>query len=394
MASLLVASFFAFAAAESEAPPPGVGPYYNNCTDCFPTLFPKWEPVWKLDRSTIAMPCNYSGWMDPELMAQFGVVSFDWANHQNSYRARASEVVPGANDTLCGVPHPPATCAYPTQEDLITQAEKVKAIDNSTRTWVYRQGQGAPLSWTIGQKYFGPGSGGKYDGFLLESVGCPPGNSSCGALPKGTRVGTYDFRNETLIDWFVSELIGGKTNGMGNPAIDGMYIDDVAGLGSPGTPDASPVFKQSGLSSVEAAKWNAGQRRAVVRAQAAAVNEHQAFTWQNLQPMGTEGGSGMVSPSKASCINGGPNLHTGKGFVGLRKLCTSGSKSVRPRPPPTHLPHPPPPPRPQPCHSHVTNTAQAALYGVFGAVAMPAAAAAAAVPNRRSHRSAGISRFS
>ena len=60
------------------------------------------------------------------------------------------------------VPHPPATCAYPTQEDLITQAEKVKAIDNSTRTWVYRQGQGAPLSWTIGQKYFGPGGGGKY----------------------------------------------------------------------------------------------------------------------------------------------------------------------------------------------------------------------------------------
>ena len=26
-----------------------------------PTLFPPWKPVWKLDRSTIAMPCNYSG---------------------------------------------------------------------------------------------------------------------------------------------------------------------------------------------------------------------------------------------------------------------------------------------------------------------------------------------
>lgn len=26
-----------------------------------PTLFPPWKPVWTLHRSTIAMPCNYSG---------------------------------------------------------------------------------------------------------------------------------------------------------------------------------------------------------------------------------------------------------------------------------------------------------------------------------------------
>jgi len=30
---------------------------------------------WLLNRSTIAQPCNYSGWFDPELAAQFGVVS-------------------------------------------------------------------------------------------------------------------------------------------------------------------------------------------------------------------------------------------------------------------------------------------------------------------------------
>lgn len=169
-------------------PPPGPGPIANNCSDCFPTLFPRWSPVWKLDRSTIAMPCNYSGWMDPELMAQFGVVSFDWANHENSYRSRASEIVPTSNDTLCDQPHPPAgaTCVYPNMEDLVAQVKKVKAVDNTTRTWIYRQGQGAPLSWTIGHKFF---TDTRYDGYLLESEGCPPANASCGALPKGTRVG-------------------------------------------------------------------------------------------------------------------------------------------------------------------------------------------------------------
>ena len=53
------------------------------------------------------MPCNYSGWLDARLVAQFGVVSFDWANHENSWRSRASDINPASNDTLCALPHPP-----------------------------------------------------------------------------------------------------------------------------------------------------------------------------------------------------------------------------------------------------------------------------------------------
>ncbi len=43
-------------------------------------------PEWKLSRSTIAQPCNYSGWFSPKLAAQFGIISFDWANNENSWR--------------------------------------------------------------------------------------------------------------------------------------------------------------------------------------------------------------------------------------------------------------------------------------------------------------------
>eukprot|EP01051_Picozoa_sp_SAG22_P017554 SAG22_NODE_2737_length_2263_cov_1.926063_1_plen_166_part_00 len=83
----------------------------------FPTLFPPWAVEWQLNRSTIAQPCNYSGWFDPELAAQFGVVSFDWANNENSWRSK---------------PQP-----YPDQADLVTQAELVKkASGNRTKVFV------------------------------------------------------------------------------------------------------------------------------------------------------------------------------------------------------------------------------------------------------------------
>jgi hypothetical protein len=59
-----------------------------------------------------------------------------------------------------------------------------------------------------------------------------------GALPKGTRVGPFDFRNESLVEYFIEDYVGGPQC-VGNPLIDGLYMDDVTGLGSPGTPDAS-----------------------------------------------------------------------------------------------------------------------------------------------------------
>ena len=52
------------------------------------------------------------------------------------------------------------------------------------------------------------------------------------------------------------------------------------GLGSPGTPDVTPVVKVSGLTAADVAAWNAGQRAAVVGAQSAAVKKHGAFNWQ------------------------------------------------------------------------------------------------------------------
>ena len=171
----------------------------------FPTLFPPWPVEWQLNRSTIAQPCNYTGWLDAELFAQFGVVSIDWANNENSWR---SKPVP-----------------YPDQADLVVQAKLIKhASNNRTRVFVYRQGQGAgsPAGKQAQELLTNP----IYDGFFLKSNGCPATNKSCGALPKGTRVGPFEFRNETLIDYFIHEYIG-SPDCIANPNIDGWYADNL-----------------------------------------------------------------------------------------------------------------------------------------------------------------------
>jgi hypothetical protein len=270
----------------------------------WPVLLPKWQPEWTLSRSTIAQPCNYSGWFDPALGAQFGIISFDWANNENSWRQRP--LAPGPNNT-CLQPRGWAQhCYYPVQEDLITQAEKIKAIDNRTRVFVYRQGQGSP------------GAEGGKQGQALD-LGAGPGFF---LNAKGTNrsTGVFDFRNASVVDWFVNTLVGGPTC-LGHPSVDGLFLDDVDGLGSPGSPDATPIVKEVGLEPSDVAAWNRGQRTAVIKAQKLAV-ERGKFNWQLLKP----GIAGMLQPAAtaASCINGSNS--TAGDFPGLRKLC---SKEVR-----------------------------------------------------------------
>ena len=140
---------------------------------------------------------DYSGWFDPQLAAQFGVVSIDWANNENSWRSQ---------------PLP-----YPDQADLVTQAKMIKAASrNRTKVFVYRQGQGAGSP--AGKQATALLTDPKYDGFFLKSVGGP------GALPKGKRVGgTFDFRNQTLIDYFINDYVGGPEC-IASPHVDGWSV--------------------------------------------------------------------------------------------------------------------------------------------------------------------------
>jgi hypothetical protein len=46
---------------------------------------PDWPQTWDMSRSTMYMPCNGSGYTNPELMAKFGIVDFDWSNNKRDW---------------------------------------------------------------------------------------------------------------------------------------------------------------------------------------------------------------------------------------------------------------------------------------------------------------------
>ena len=82
-----------------------------------PTVLPPWPPTYNMSLSTIMMPCNDSGWMNSEFAAKWGLVDFDWSNAKQLW----------ANQK-------PMDC----QERLVEQAKRVKAINPSTKIFVYR----------------------------------------------------------------------------------------------------------------------------------------------------------------------------------------------------------------------------------------------------------------
>jgi hypothetical protein len=42
------------------------------------SALPSWEPTYEMWRSTIFMPCNYSGVFDAQFAALWGIADFDW----------------------------------------------------------------------------------------------------------------------------------------------------------------------------------------------------------------------------------------------------------------------------------------------------------------------------
>ena len=82
-----------------------------------PTPLPHWKPTYNMSLSTVFMPCNDSGFMDPSFSALWGLVDFDWSNGKQDW----------ANQK-------PMDC----QERLLKQAEIIKQLTNETKVMVYR----------------------------------------------------------------------------------------------------------------------------------------------------------------------------------------------------------------------------------------------------------------
>jgi hypothetical protein len=83
---------------------------------------PQWEPAWALNLSTVTeSAARTTGFYDPELASQWGVVTFDWADGAAIWQDR----LPG----------------HTGEEVLVEQSKRVKAMGTGTRCMVYRQNE-------------------------------------------------------------------------------------------------------------------------------------------------------------------------------------------------------------------------------------------------------------
>eukprot|EP00056_Hartaetosiga_gracilis_P008939 m.128241 g.128241 ORF g.128241 m.128241 type:complete len:419 (-) comp13022_c0_seq6:1961-3217(-) len=195
---------------------------------------PNWEPTWNMSLSTVLMPCNMSGYMNPQSIEKWGLVDFDWSNAKALW----------ANSK-------PMDC----QERLIKQVEMASQYNSASKHFVYRNLVKA-LPWysEVREKIEDP----QYAGWFLKfkdgvngSYHVPPctlgkcsefyhdqdqtpehphGDGSCvdacdcGSIPCGEYL--WDHRNESLREFLINEFVLGNDTGVGNPLVSGVYLDD------------------------------------------------------------------------------------------------------------------------------------------------------------------------
>ena len=212
---------------------------------------PPYAQTWQLNRSTIIMPCNYSGPMDPKATAGWQYIDIDWSNWK------------GRGNASGWAKNSPMNC----EELMVEQVAMTTSASPGTTVWVYRNfikalpwfssvrvkiEDPAYASWFVkfncsaADPLAGchvPVCDSNYDPPLCSALyhdqeqtpGFPHGDGDCAAPAcdvGGVPVGEYllDFRNanvsvhgQTLIDWYLNDYFFSMSGG-GNPNISGFEL--------------------------------------------------------------------------------------------------------------------------------------------------------------------------
>ena len=229
---------------------------------------PPYPQTWALNRSTIIMPCNYSGPTDPQSTVGWAYVDFDWSN----WKGR------GTADGWSK--HQPMDC----EELMVKQAAMTTAASPGTTVWIYRNFiKALPWFTLVREKITDPAYAAwfvkfncsaddplagchvpvcdeNYDPPLCspffhdqeQTPGFPHGDGDCaapacdvGSVPVGEYL--FDFRNanvsvngRTFIDWYVNDFFFGPTGG-GNANVSGFELDDFWDASGPSEMEAHAV---------------------------------------------------------------------------------------------------------------------------------------------------------
>eukprot|EP00038_Savillea_parva_P031914 m.91837 g.91837 ORF g.91837 m.91837 type:complete len:426 (+) comp9929_c0_seq1:268-1545(+) len=290
------------------------------------TSVPRWTPTYNMSESTVVMPCNYSGLYDfdvyPEL-ARFGLVDYDWSNSKGYW-----------------VDQSPMNC----EEMLVDQAARNKALNPTAKVFVYRNIVKA-LPWyvEVREKLADP----QWWGFFLPYKGCrdnttgaylcgdnatvnlyhdheqtpgwpgggnggpdgichgntqPPWDKGCDCgKDQGILCGEYlfDHRNESLQAWLTDQYMGGKDFGLGNPNVDGFYLDDNWSSRGPSEEDSN-CTEMMGLSKQDVQDLVAAWSKNMAACQQTIV-DMDGFNWQLFDHASTPSASSCAKEIRAAC---------------------------------------------------------------------------------------------
>lgn len=223
---------------------------------------PPWPASWALNRSTVAMPCNASGWLSTEVTSGWALQSIDWSNNKAAWAAAKPMdceecLVEQAARTLAAAPDT-IVFSYKNFPKALPWFSTVRAklTDPAYASWFVAFGPP-----TVGDGWHVPNCDTNYQPPRcsalyhdnLQVPGYPTGDGVCtapgcdvGSVPVGEYV--FDFRNanvsvngQTLIMWYVEEYFFSQTTGAGNANISGYYIDDFWAANGPSEMDAHAV---------------------------------------------------------------------------------------------------------------------------------------------------------
>lgn len=218
---------------------------------CPNKVFPRADKqTWLMNKSTIIMPCNSTGFTDPQTTLGWGVVDFDWSNAKGT----------GTADGW--VKHSPMD----DEEMLLQQVQMTAAATPETTVWIYRCSvyaypwytsvralldDPAYAPWFIDFKKEGPWFSPKCDNNFTppkcsdhyhmqeQTPGYPEGDDEsdgdclapgcdCGTVPCGfylwNHSSTAVVKGQTFQDWFVNDYMLNKV-GM-SELVSGFFWDD------------------------------------------------------------------------------------------------------------------------------------------------------------------------
>merc|ERR1719331_1751610 len=294
---------------------------------------PNTAPRYQMNQSTIIMPCNNSGYMDPKRTVGWAIIDFDWSNGKAIWTKQRP---------------------MRDEEVLQNQVKMSTSASLGQTVWVYRGSMWAypwytsvrktledPAysDWYIKFKPQGPWYSKKCDAVNKtdcsdayhnqeQSPGYPHGDGDCGApncycgsnVPCGFYIWNHSsttvVHGQTFLEWFRDDYVFDYQGS--SPLVSGMYFDDWWPE-SGGFPDPFPhMVDDMGLTPAEQ-KSIAKSYQANMAVIYGEILKRGMFSWQQQW-------NGQASPTAKNGCCTRPLVHKGSSCAPtLRKLCAADS---------------------------------------------------------------------